>query len=561
MVLYCVDVPTFLGTVMVHSCAYHKCEEVFYMVDKNEFKKRHVLAILENLVIKGVVKTVYQCDMYPDVSMKCTREGYINKICMHFEEQLQQYKIDIKDFEIIYCLNDIYDGMINLYFNLIKREYVWMAMGSKISCKLKGYVHEEFQVFDREFQYLSPFAPYAKLLFQKECEKGSDILNYKSDYFRWSKRDALNKIMDSVIDKIVEAFGGVSDIAYGYLLVTNSYGAATAYGDFSPRIKRILGYRTCLYPEIFSVMNNTALDYFIKDKKVKVFLKTHPNDPIEDRDIEAIYGEQVKNFTKLPFEILGRYLEIHQIYLAGCISYTHSGRDILKGDFLEKNIYLGISYITCWYFYDSLYVLGMLAEYLKKDIYTDSALHRQLQMLKDSCSWSTDLYDYTDEGRDMSFADNWKEWEYYHSCMKSISSGKDDIRDSIVVIDSIKLRKNSIDVDQIIKSFDDSNLICFLNFDLSEMFFERKHQDFVVPLVIKKFPHRDNRVPIYRDEVLWFYTLGTKNRREIINFEMYREMHYRRISIMSERMNPSMVEDEFNAAILQHEIKALGNEF
>jgi hypothetical protein len=267
-------------------------------------------------------------------------------------------------------------------------------------------------------------------------------------------------------------------------------------------------------------MNNTALDYYIPEMS-KVYIKSHPNDPISDEVLERIYGGGVENLSSAPFELLEKYLNKCNVRFDGIIAFDSTSTQSLNSNLYANSCVLGTSFHRTWFYYDSLYVVSRFAQYINKKVYTAKDLKEQMIKLSDSQGLQFEI-------RDMDYA-----------------GSVENIQDSLLVIDCIDMSKNGVVANDVISMCDKSNVLCFLNADLAEVFFDDKYRRMFVPICIKKKLHNNSKLKLCRDECIWVYSENIKVRRMVYDFSVRKYLSRQGVEMFIDRISPSQGAEMF----------------
>lgn len=512
MVLYCVDTPVFIGNVLLHKNAYTYDKKTILMVDRKLYDDRNMSEVLIKLKSMDFIYDIIFCDMFCDTYLDCTEEEY-KKYCIEYYDKIfydAKYKID--SFDEIYSFNDTWNGIINLYFNLKEKDYVWVQCNRVFYSK--DYVRGNnvfLQLLDK-YDYINPFAPYAKPELRKDCliEEKKKI---KKKYTIWDKQYAIDALSDEIVVKIVQCYGIDEINKSSWLILLNSYGTLRNLDNYSYYVQKRIGMRDYPYVECFSQMNNIMMDYYTPDDSI-VYFKTHPNDPISDETLKEIYKNEVKNLSVAPYEFINRYLKTTEKHFEGIIGCISNSVEFLDEELYDKVLLLGASFITSWFFYDSIYIALKYAEQVNKCVYTTEVLGEQVRNLSNEKNLDIMLGSF----------------EYTNGC--------EYIKNSIVILDCIDIVKNEVSISGVIENLDKSNIICFLNTDLAQIFFEDRFMNFMVPIVINKKSYDNTKLNLHRREIIWIYSSNILNRREVYSFNFEKRFSRRGIDLIVEAVTP-----------------------
>lgn len=516
MVLYCVDNPVWLGYIIMHKYG-KKNDDASLLVDRKFFEERGLLDVLNCLKMKGVFSEIFYFDMYFNLFQGISDQEYEEKCLLFFDEQFDRYNVRCCDFEKIYTINDDWDGLINLYFNLKKIQYFWIAgrRDKKIFIE-NNFINGdlEFLKLVEKYKYLTPFAEYAI----PEMQIGTmqiELDRLQKEYELWDKKQGLEYMNTETLEKIIQAYGIGEVTNDSYLFVANSYGSYLAFGDYLPSVKRVLGCSMFLYPEVFSVMHNTLFDYYF-DHEEKFFVKTHPNDPISDEMLFECYGKKVINLTNAPFELAQEYLIKKNVHFKGILGFKSGSFEMISSRLFQKKYIMGIDFLKCWYYYDSLFTAMNFAKYLERDIYIDT--------------------------RDYGQMDKLNKRKFNNKLKIFVSEGQDSIEHSMIIVNAIKAKEDGKKLDEYVWKYGNSNIILFLNCELAEEFFENSDgvKDWLCPICIEKRELEEKKVKLYHDEVIWVYTHGGMLHRKISNFSLEYILNNQKLEVKAYQPKPSV---------------------
>jgi hypothetical protein len=521
MVLYCVDNPVFLGSVMLHR--YGKSyTDVSLMIDYKLFSERNLIEVVEQLKKNNIFSEVFYAEMYFNLFQGKSKEEYENYCVSFFDEQFAKNQISCRDFEKIYTINDDWDGLINLYFNLKKQKYCWIAGGRDTENPLmeNSVINGDFSLLElvEKYKYLSPLAEYAV----PEMQVGTKqffLDKLTNGYELWDKKQCIEQMESDIIEKIVQSYGICNVEDDKYLYVVNSYGAYFAMGEYLPNVKRRIGCSMYLYPEVFSVMNNTLLDYYF-DEVDKIYYKAHPNDPIRDDKLFELHGNKMVNLTNAPFELVQQYLVNKNVKFKGIIGFESISLEMIDSRLFLENVIMGKEFVKTWYYYDSLFATLNMAKYLNRDIYVDDDVDYS-QMVKLNKRKFDNMLNIYEE-------------KYNNKTEKSI-----------VVVNAIGAKKEEKNLDEYVCKYGDSNIIMFLNCELAEIFFENNDEikDWLCPICIEKRGLDNNDEKLYRNEVIWIYTHGGMLHRKISDFSYEYVLHSQKIKVNVYQPKPNVAMD------------------
>lgn len=532
MVLYCVDNPVCLGYIIMHKYG-KKNDDASLLVDRKIFEERGLLDVLNCLKMKGIFSEIFYFDMYFNLFQGISDQEYEEKCLLFFDEQFDRYNVRCCDFEKIYTINDDWDGLVNLYFNLKKIQYFWIAVRRDEEIFIENnFINGdlEFLKLVEKYKYLTPFAEYAI----PEMQIGTmqiELDRLQKEYELWDKKQGLEYMNTETLEKIIQAYGIGEVTNDSYLFVANSYGAYFAFGNYLPSVKRVLGCSMFLYPEVFSVMHNTLFDYYF-DHEEKFFIKTHPNDPISDEFLFELYGKRVVNLTSAPFEFVQKYLVNNDIKFKGIVGFDSLSFEVLDTRLYKEKIVMGKEFVKTWYYYDSLFATLNMAKYLNRDIYVDDDVDYS-QMVKL----------------------NKRKFDNMLNIYEEKHNNKTE--KSIVVVNAIGAKKEEKNLDEYVCKYGDSNIIMFLNCELAEIFFENNDEikDWLCPICIEKRGLDNNDEKLYRNEVIWIYTRGGMLHRKISDFSYEYVLHSKKIKVNVYQPKPNVAMDMCMNSMLMSKLR------
>ncbi len=532
MVLYCVDAPVFIGYALLHRYAYQPEQKAVLIADKNMYETRGLLGVLKNFKDNQIFDDVIICNLFLDTHLNCDEKTYTKYCIDFFNEAFTSNGYRPEQFDTIYSINDDWDGMINLYFNLIEKEYIWLAANRDCLMDLPQFSgSRQFLELVEKYQFITPFAPFAcaELQADSSIEMLETMRMRKKDYRIWDKKAALEALPEEILATIIRSYGSQDVADDSCLLIVNSYGACFYVGEYTEKVKRILGVRTNLYAEVFSVMNNTALDYYIPEN-MYVYMKPHPNDPISDEMLQQIYGGCIKNLTTAPYELTQKYLQSQKVKFSYIIGYDSNALEVIGKDLYEKKYVLGKSFMRTWFFYDSLYTVQQLAQYFKRELYAEEDIYEQLLFMGNNAINGISI----------------------------LSEEKQNIHETVIIINCLTLQQSEWNCSDVIEHFGKDNIICFLNNDLSELFFEELHHKYLSPLIIHKTLMDENKLPLYRNETIWIYAANPHMHRRLYDFRIDRFLPRQQLRLSIQKNTPMENEILFQRCWIAHSLYQKG---
>ena len=534
MVLYCVDNPVWIGYVIMHKYG-KKNDDAALVVDRKIFDERGLIRSLKQLKINGIFSEIYFMDMYFNLFQGRSEKEYERYCIDYYDNQFDKLGIELKKIEKIYTINDGWEGLINLYFNLKKQKYYWISGRSKLDVlveisDIKG--DASFLELIKKYKFLTPFAEFAIPEMQADT-KSMYLERLQKKYEVWDKKQCMENIDIDTIDKIVQAYG-VSDVEEEkYLFVANSYGAYFGIGEYLPNVKRMIGCSMYLFPEVFSYMHKTLFDYFF-DLNDKIYYKAHPNDPVSSSLLQDLYDNKLVNLTNAPFELAQKYLVNKNVKFKGIIGFDSSAFEMIDSRLFQKRIIIGREFVKTWYYYDSLFTAMNMAKYLNRDIYSDGIDYSQMVKLNDS---------------------------KFNNLLNIYEDGQNaTIEKAIIIVNAIIVRKEGKKLEEYIYKYGSNNIVLFLNCELAEYFFENRDdiKDWLCPICIDKTETEEHRIKLYRDEVIWVYTHGGMLHRKISDFSLEYFLNNLKIKVNAYQPKPTIAMDMCMKNMLISQIKNNG---
>lgn len=485
MILYCADAPYLLGEVLIHCNTQRNDDKVIILGDISYYTSKGYLEVLEKLKKSSVIYDYVLCKMFFDCTKQISQEEYIDYIIEYYDNIFKSSDYNVTDFTEIICLNDGWDGFINIYFNLKEIQYTWLLVDTghfftKVIFRADQNNSQQYLDLMNKYMALSPFAPYATPEILEETDqnlKDSLIKPYTS----WSKHDAIESIDYECLKKIVDCFDVPQIDESATMIIPNSYGylAKGSKGVLAGKIKDLIGLSRYSQQDVFSCMHKIAMDYYL-DAVGKIYFKPHPNNPISDSEVKALFGENAFLINLIPFELLQQFLILQKKKISNLIAYhSLSVKGVALSSF-ANTIILGESYIYNWFFYDSIYASLKIAQFLECKIVADEMISDQLKFLinREKANVSIEIHNYRK---------------------------KLQIDRSIVIIDGIAMAKANKSIKQMINQYaGKSNVVAFLNVDFTDDFFEEVNN--LQPIIIEKENIADVNSFNDRQEMIWIYS-------------------------------------------------------
>lgn len=536
MVLYCLDTPTFQYDFIAHKKLFYNHEEVVVLIDQNMFKSRGLLSTFFELKEKGIFQDLILGDLFCKCNLDYSEKEYEDYVKAYYDKFFINYKLD--DFDSIITFTDNWDGRINLYFNLIQRKYIWAQSNSKsfyltVANNAVLKASSSFLRIMNKYVALSPLASCAVPHILYNCDSILiEKLNGKR-YTIWDPEEGINLLTDSELEKIVSSYSSNEIVSNSNILMLNSYGYLFGNGNLSENELEIIGNYKYSKEEIFSIMNKIALDYFA-DLDNKIYIKPHPNDPISDQNVKALYGENVELLTYAPWQIFQRYCISKKIIAKKIIGYASTSLASVSNKFAEKNVCLGEDFVKTWPYFDSLFVLVQFTRIIKSAIVTNDPIYNMIMLIAEQMNVSMQM---ENVGK-LEFKEKQGEEIYVFDYKAIVKSEK-----LYNLLNKVNMKAS----------------VVFVNVDSEDFFIDEEYRKYLSPICIKKRGEYKGSLDyqLARNEIIWVFSKNNKIHRMVYDFEFKYYTPFRRLFIEVERISHQEAINRFNQEYWKSEIKKM----
>ncbi len=514
MILYCTSLPIFLYHLTVHKLTVDKEKDVVLMVDEKMFKTRNLAGVLDRLKDQGIFHDVILSDLY--MNRKLSSDNALEQEAIsHFDELFENCRYPIASFDEIYVMNDTHDGEINLYFNLKQIGYKWLQPVEN-HCVIESnaaWLPKPFVSVMAKHKAFSPLAAYAQPCIWDTSEETKELLEEENKpYTTWNLRTLLDTLGKSEINQIANAFEIDQSGSYGdsSLVIKNSYGYSQRTFSLASKYEKLSnGYNNYDSHNVYAMLDKMALDIYAPEAD-KVFIKSHPNDPMGEELVQEIYGKNVSPFSHMPFEFVLKYFEENHIQLDTLIGYASSSlKNTISPDICRHLFVLGDDYFRTYCYYVSIFVSLFYAAYSGiSKIYTQDKIKSQIDLMVEAMGLTIET--------------------------EEIKTGQlKNYRNAIVIFN----RQNQIKYE--FTMLHPTVTALFINTDARKEFFEEDIAECFVPIVIKKERISGSSPDFLMNETIWLYSKKMEVRKEARDFSLVKNMNFTGIKLVVDAMTIS----------------------
>lgn len=491
MILYCAVLPVMLFPMVLHKIEKNNDKEAVLLIDKSMYESRHLIGCVEKIADSGIFKSAIVINAAFPQKADVSDEVYSVQIVEYFDRKFDKNKYKLDDFEKIYTTNDTWKAEINLYFNLKQVEYTWVEVAQNNI--LDNFFNGELS---KKYLFYSPLSKYAHPEILNVSANSKNVLDAKNcEYITWDKNKALKDMSDINLEKLIHCFHVdiKDDFKKSALLVLNSFGFSESILSSSYEVKLYNGEILYSRKDFYSVLSQIALDFYVPENK-KVYVKTHPHDPIEANEAKMLFGEKTELLTDAPFELIIEYFSRKNINFDIIVGYRSTSLELLEEKMYNQSFLLGTDFLKTWTYYSSLLISLMLLAAIKfKKAYTHAYIKSQLEQMNEIYDLNADFFDLDQNNRSMPFSDS-----------------------AVIINMSDDRYINGMYPE--LENISPTNMIIFINADTSPGFFEKKYMPYFTPVKIRKMCSEITVTDIHRDETIWVYSTDPEVHKKIRAF-------------------------------------------
>lgn len=523
-------VPITMFPSIMHRLGKYKNDDVTLIVDKDSYKKRDYIRYLENLKREKIFTEIMYCSLmierkeYPKI-----KEEFISYVNSYFDAQMKDNKIFLFEFDEIVVFQDNWCADISLYFNYKKIPYKWMQFvpDNLIISKGNGYPYGIIRDEVKRYNAESAIAPFAEPVILDVSNKSISYLTECGKiYTLWSPSENLKSTKTETLEIILSCFESKDclhpDIS---IFLFNSYGSGMAYSkideSFDKRQKKILGWNDYGNDEIFSTFYSLLIDIYLSNSN-EIFIKSHPNDPISTAKIKKLYGKDVQKFPEAPMEFVYEYFRRKKIKIGEMMGMASSALMNVGSDVCKKKWILKSDYFRTMHYYSSIYILAVLFQSRNiRRVYCGKYVFSQLENIIKKLDYNLEVLCYS---------------------FKELSSVIIEDNDAVIV--DLKYRLCDVRFLHEIKG----GILFLLNGRYQNDKYTREYLYDCVPIEIKKYPIKDGKRELQKDELIWVHT-GDKNlRRGIRSFQFQKNFTHSGIRLF---LKPHTLQEEVDLVDIQ----------
>lgn len=451
-VLYCVMNPCCMSKALVHRLDVNKNKDAVLLVDRDIFQQRELLNAVDNMKKKKIFNDVIYDRLFFDSNKQCSIDEYQNYVIEFYNTVFSNHGYSLSDFDEVITANDCWDGRVNVYFNIMKKKYIWLQTDpNNLQENIEFQCSTECKELFNYYRALSPFAPYAIPWMASNCKKV--LLEKVENVVRiYDYGASIKTISDKIVEDVVMCYGMKDITKDNILFLPNSYGKM--YARLTGMQKEYIGFDFFGKEEMLYQKLRIACDYFLTDVD-EIMVKPHPNDPITNDYLQKIMGNKIHVLTEAPWEWAVLYLKKKNVKFKSIIGFASTSLDAIDDDICENKLALGDSFYKIWYFYDQIICI---IEFLKEKynhIVTDEIM---LEQIEKYCNGKgiTNTY-------------------------QSVTYNKinRDTKHSIIFVDGFEALRQGVNIQNIVNGLDGSSTLVLFNMDKLNQYIEVKKGGYV----------------------------------------------------------------------------------
>lgn len=522
MVLYCIDIPVLMSNMLVYRFKMHADKKVVALVDRKTYESRNLINVLNNFVEKKIFCDVIFGDVFFDANRNISVEEYESYVIEYYNDMLKKSGYEISQFEEIVVSNDWWDGRINVYLNIIKKEYTWLNINANDLLE-KIYFKCSVSCFNLFMKYnaLSPFAPFCHPVMLENCKK-INLLERKIEYKTYLPEREIKNLTNKVIQMVIDCYGYIEVSGNVTIFIPNSYGFLFDDIALKPIIKEDISWSDYGKDEWLFHCFRIACDYYV-GKVNNVYVKAHPNDPIDDNQLKNIMNQQTYNFTSAPWEWIESLWERKKSKVNTIIGIASTAIENMSDNICNNLIILGESYKKTWYFYDALFIVFSWISNKKNYIEADETIQSQLALLSKVYANNTVL--------------------------------KKDAEIICRLVDAFKLADEKKSVLDYIENPEET--VCFFNINKLPLGIEMVNQKYLTCIEYEYIGQANHIIDYSVVKPIWIYSKNEKIHIELRNFKLEKELPNRNMKLLAHAMSREKISLQMNDYSLKSKIAQL----
>lgn len=515
MVAYFAAMPTALYSVLCHKLQKHYDTDAVLFINSGAYAtkigngEKNLLELTKQLKTYVFFKDIVACKMNIDLSDLTVEQAEIS-IIENYDRIFDNSGFKISDFKKIYTMNDDWEGLQNVYFNIKKIHYTWIQAIKNCIPPINGR-SICFNKIMQKYNCIATNAEYAEVcLLDTSTEDQKFFDNKGKKYTVWSKDICFDNLTDNELHNLFKSFDldekilNTADPENSAIIIKNSYGFLSLHSYKFKKMNYVMGSSCYSNAEIYSVMDKVSADFYAPNEK-HIFLKCHIHDPLNVEDVAELYGKNTAVFPNVPMEILGKFFSEKNIKFNKIIGTASGSLTAIKTKNYNKFYPLGEEFAKTWWFYISLYVSLLFAKKQGiKRIFCNNVLLSQLIVLSKEIDYTSEI---------------------------SIFDAKEaeKIKDSLIIDDMCN--KLNIPLEKI----DRTCGVIFLNYNLCDYTFSASSEMFAT-INIKKEMISDIACDIlFREENLWIYSANKEIKKAARDFVFESNLNNLGMKIYSEK--------------------------
>lgn len=493
-VLYCVMNPCCMSKALLHRLDVNKGKNSVVLIDAGVYGRRNLIETIEKMEKNNIFSEIISDNLFFDVGKHYALDEYENYIKDFYNEILKKKKMCIEDFSEIVVANDWWDGRFNLYLNIIQKKYTWLQTdANSLQDKIRFECSNECKQLFEKYQALSAFAPYAVPWLTSNC---SDKLKQRVGMaaHEYNYNIIIKKMPDDVIKKVIMCYGIEEVKENSILFLPNSYGYM--YSWMSKNIKDYINYDFFGNDQILYMILRMICDYYLENSDYNIYVKPHPNDPIDNIRLKKIMDENTELLSEAPWEWTNEYLLRKKLNFKYIIGMASTSLESIDSKLCNKKIVMGDSFIRTWFFYDELVAILRLFTRIYDCIISDYNICEQSALLADTLHLE---YSYTPI--------QYKQF-------------RDKVMDNLVILNCFELLREGEDINKLLNKAERNSTIVLFNLDATSQYIDEDNIRFVSGLELVRMGENAKYIDLLGKSNIYVYS-----KSEEIHLMLYRQKY------------------------------------
>lgn len=395
MIAYIALLPTELNVALIHRLSINRKDDCVFIFHDGIYSGRDYRFVPDVLKENGIFNDVIPCNLVMNFKQEMSEEDIEKYIVENFDKALKNNNYCISDFERIYVICDTWDGWPGIYLNSRKIQYCWLQSAENYVPHADKSCSPNYTKILNKYNAVTAFAEYCvPCIIESSDVTRSQLDGQGKKYTTWDKKGSFEYVSDQDMKRLFASFRledyHLDSSKLSALIIKNSIGFLS--GDI--QYKKIAPYLNFYsYFELFSVMDKVSLDFYAPQAE-NIYIKCHINDPLDDTEINRLYGSSAINLPNVPFEIFGKFMSFNHYKIDKIIGTISTSLQSVSADISDDLCVLGTDFSKSWWYYISIYAALCFAQSMgSKEIYCDNPVLSQAIKLTETIGSDMDFYE------------------------------------------------------------------------------------------------------------------------------------------------------------------------